>query len=58
LAIDTIVGADLGGDEIDSQGPAEPSGRNRTIKMLIRFHLEQAVIISPNPPLGKGRGGI
>jgi hypothetical protein len=31
LAIDTIVGADLGRHEIDSQGPAEPPGRNRTI---------------------------
>ena len=59
LAIDTIVGADLRGDEIDSQGPAEPPGRNRTIKMLIRFHLEQAVIIPPQPPFRKGgRGGI
>jgi hypothetical protein len=57
LAIDTIVGADLGGDEIDSQGPAEPPGRDWTIKIAIRFHLEQAVIIPPNPPLGKGGEG-
>jgi len=49
LAIDTIVGADFGRHEIDSQGPAEPPGRNWTIKMLIRFHLEQTVIIPPTP---------
>src|SRR5512139_477287 len=39
LAIDTIVGADLGRHEIDSQGPAEPPGRNWTIKVTILSHL-------------------
>ena len=34
LAIDTIVGADLGGNEIDSQGTTEPSGRDWTIEVL------------------------
>jgi hypothetical protein len=31
LAIDTIVGADFACYEVDSQGPAEPPGRNGTI---------------------------
>src|SRR4030042_5542817 len=42
LAIDTIVGADLGRDEIDSEGPAEPPGRDGTTKTTMVVHYKWA----------------
>jgi hypothetical protein len=55
LAIDTIVGADLGRDEIDSQGPAEPPGRNWTVKVLKLSHeIASPLSLTPCCYLTKG----
>jgi hypothetical protein len=38
LAIDAVVSADFVWNKINSEGPSQPSGRHRTVKILVPFH--------------------